>query len=142
MAKPGYHYPDLSLVSIVGFVKLNHMQISLSYVRMNCTSMPQILKSNQICKCTGVSPKRITQISFSRFIRRILFSSPSQLAFPYHNSKQMHVYNISTSTPYEVIFRTYVCGLRTLSRSTRRQYQSYLPANTSHESASASLHRL
>lgn len=45
-------------------------------VRMNCTFVPQILKSNQACKCTGVSLKRITRISFSPFIRRRFFSLP------------------------------------------------------------------
>lgn len=46
----------------------------LRYVRMNCTS---ILKSNQACNCTGVSPKCTTKISFSRFIRCRLFPSPA-----------------------------------------------------------------
>lgn len=108
-------------------------------------TVPLCLKySNQIkaCKCTGVSLKRITRISFSRFIRRKLFSSPSQLAFPYHTSKQMHMFCTYTGTPSETIFRTYVCSLLILSRSTKLQYQSCLPASTSQESASASLHRL
>lgn len=96
-------------------------------VRMNCTFVPQILKSNQACKCTGVSLKRITRISFSPFIRRRFFSSPSQLAFPYHTSKQMHMFCTYTGTPSEATFRTYVCSLLILSRSTKLQYQSCLP---------------
>lgn len=61
------------------FVKLKKMQIkihSLRYVRMNYTFVPHILKSIQTYKCTGVSPKRITRKSFSRFIRRRFLSLP------------------------------------------------------------------
>lgn len=49
---------------LIGFIKFKQIQIKihrLRSVRMNCTSVPQILKSNQACKCTGCITKMYHQ---------------------------------------------------------------------------------
>lgn len=111
---------------------------------MNCIFVPQTLSSNQACKYTGVSPKRITRKSFSRFIRHRFLSSPSQLAFRYHASEQMHMY-ITKNIPVQRLRLSSVLTAAAYVFSPGQQsnmYQSCLPASTSHESASASLHCL